>query len=269
MENIDRLMINDAKTIGMTLEEFTKRIDRRWYQAQTYDDLLGLNIEFILGKIYGTPYHSGPLELEFEDQSLRLVNNLVKLHEHGILSVNGQEPLCRHWDDDGYENYDVTNYSSIEQRGYLCFHVNIENNLGLAESLIEQLKTKNSTVIYNIKNLKNSQYFTNMPLYSIFCQYKTYLPSQNIYHYYNLTRISTTKCKEVWKNITNFWNRSDNMCSDWGFVTNEKFNEILQNTIFFELALPEYGKGNLEEILIDMCQYYYDKKRKNTSDHEN
>ncbi len=27
-------------------------------------------------------------------------------------------------------------YHSIEQRGYLCFYINIENNVGFAESLI-------------------------------------------------------------------------------------------------------------------------------------
>ena len=246
--SIDQYIIEDAKEFGIPVKEFQEVMDRRWYQVKTYDDLLKLNIEFINGKIEWTPYHCGPLHT----LSLQLIDNLVKLHHYGILTVGGQEPLCKY---NMYEpgrpsnpylekvqpeyNYVLIrdHWSSIEQRGYLDFYVNIDN-IELAKSLIQQLQHGDKKLIYKI--IQNDEIMTN-------------IPEQD--KRFNLTRTFDTLTPEtkniLWMNSTNFWRNGKDMCS-WGFITCFHIEKILKNTIWFEIALPEYGKGNLEEILLDM-----------------
>jgi hypothetical protein len=245
---MDQYIIEDAKEFGISVEELQEDIDCRWYQVKTYDDLLKLNIEFINGKIERTPYHWGPLHTS----SQQLIDNLVELHHYGILTVNGQESLCNYNIYQpgrpnieklisGYD-YDILmkdHWTSVEQRGYLCFYVNIDN-IELAKSLIEQLHHNDKNLIYKI--IQNNKIITNMPE-----QDKKF----------NLTRISKSLTPEtknnLWEYCTNFWRNSKDIC-DWGFITCFHIEKILENTIWFEIALPEYGKGNLEEILLDMCK---------------
>jgi hypothetical protein len=217
------------------VESYEQQLDDRWYQVETYNDLLKLNIEYISGKLKMTPYHFGPLVSNVP--SSNLVNNLIKLHGYGILTVSGQESMCKCEikKDDGWY--------SIEQRGYLCFHINIEDNLELAKSLIKQFEQinqqKDKTIIYNVFNIKNGDHITNISEED---------------KCFNVTRVYNTKHKEIsWNDCTNLWFESNYDSGLWG---NEvpKIYEILENTIYFDVTLPEYGKGNLEEILLDMSK---------------
>jgi hypothetical protein len=57
-----------------------------WSDANTYIDLLRLNIDFIDGKTEGTPYHHAPLHID----SQLLKSELVKLNQLGFFSHDGQ-----------------------------------------------------------------------------------------------------------------------------------------------------------------------------------
>jgi len=208
-------------------------MDHRWYSVKTYDDLLKLNIEFIDEKIDKTPYSFGPM---VGSQELR--NNLVKLHQYGILTVGGQETKCE------YNMYKDNYWRSFEQRAYLDFYINLDDNKKLAESFIEYLKNKN--IIYLIKNPNGNAIITNVKG-----------------RRFNLTRTSkSTEHKDkdtfLWNDDTNFWNKYADceFYGQWGFIKSKssKIKKIFKNTLYFQLALPEYGKGNLEEILLNICQ---------------
>lgn len=207
------------------------QFDYRWYEVETYDDLLKLNMEFIRGNLDMTPYHLGPLVIDVS--SSNLMNNLIKLHEYGILTVDGQESLCEY-------NIEKNNkWYSREQRGNISFYINIEDNLELAESFIKQLKHKDNTLIYNIANIVTGYHITNISKDKCF----------------NVTRSfsSSIKNQEIeWNYGTNFFAEFD-CCDSWGDEIPKIYN-ILDNTIYFKIALPEYGKGNLEEVLLNMCE---------------
>lgn len=55
-------------------------------EAKTYTGVLRLNTLFIKGTLKATPYHGGPLEID----SQKLINDLIQLHEYGLLTHNGQ-----------------------------------------------------------------------------------------------------------------------------------------------------------------------------------
>ncbi len=204
----------------------------RWLYVRNYTDLLKLNIQFIEGSIKETPYHHGPLE----NPSAELVKNLIKLHEYGILTVNGQEAICQN----GLKLKHNNEWCDVEQRGFLEFHVDYENKK-LAESFLKFIKQ--TELIYSIIDMKTCNTITNISRET---------------KRYNVTRDRSCKKKKdlkvtPWRYYTNLnYNikQSDNL---WTFNDNPEINKILKNTIHFMLAMPEYGKGNLEEKLLDMC----------------
>lgn len=58
---------------------------QQWDDVKSFGDLIELNKRFISGEIPFTPYHGGPIE------EPTLIPNLLRLHDHGILTVDGQE----------------------------------------------------------------------------------------------------------------------------------------------------------------------------------
>ncbi len=225
---IDQIIDQDAEELKMGIKypHSMHQMDRRWYFVETFDDLLKLNIEFICGKIYMAPYHCGPI-----CGSQELIKNLVKLHQYGILSVNGQEPIC------DYNINKGDRWHSKQQRGYLCFCIDGVNNQKLVKSFINQLK--NSNLIYIIMNANDKEIISNID--GMIC---------------NVTRSNSSADKKkifLWRNDTSLSGQYNEYFDTWGFITSLKIKEILKKTIYFEVALPEYGKGNLEIILLDMC----------------
>ncbi len=67
------------------------RGESAWAGWETFSDrqLLETNIAFLRNEIGSTPYHHGPLYME-QAASVPL---LVKMHEHGLFTENGQAPI--------------------------------------------------------------------------------------------------------------------------------------------------------------------------------
>ena len=209
----------------------TKYFDPRWVYCRNYTDLLKINKEFVEGIIKSTPYQCGPLD----NPSPELVKNLIKLHQYGLLTVNGQESVCI----GGKMNYRKEWYD-VEQRGYLDFHVQY-NDIKLAESLLRYIKQ--TDLVYIVVDMNTGNTITNL---------------SNEIKRYNVTRDRSNKNKETlkitpWRYYTNinYYTRPSDLL--WCFDENTEINKILKNTVFFSVAMPEYGKGNLEEIILDMC----------------
>lgn len=57
--------------------------------ATSWEEVLAANILFLQGKIGVTPYHLGPLTQDFKSE----VKALIALHQHNILTFNGQPGL--------------------------------------------------------------------------------------------------------------------------------------------------------------------------------
>jgi hypothetical protein len=57
-----------------------------WSQAKTFDQVRLVNMRFVQGELPWSPYHNTPLLAD----SQPLVTSLLHLHEHGLITVNGQ-----------------------------------------------------------------------------------------------------------------------------------------------------------------------------------
>ena len=105
-----------------------------FFTVKTYKELLEVNKKFIRGEIEETPYHYGPLEAD----SQTLKDDLLALHDKGILTVNGQAGAAgtsyNEWSD-----Y-AQGYVDQKQAPYLSFYM--EKNKG--EKLKKELDRDNS-----------------------------------------------------------------------------------------------------------------------------
>lgn len=70
------------------VEYFTQRRKSRilYKSVTSFQDLIDLNVCFLRGELSWTPYHDGPI---FEE-TLPLLQNLIRINEAGFLSVEGQ-----------------------------------------------------------------------------------------------------------------------------------------------------------------------------------
>jgi len=211
-----------------------------WSRVKCYDELLSVNLDFIHGKLSHTPYHFGSLV----EPSDILIQNLDSLHRYGILTVNGHESICKY----GNKNAWSDRYFDYEQRGYLDFHIDLDtfadnNDNNLVNLFIKKIKETNLT--YRIGNIKTGYSESNI------------IDSNGKY---NIGRHRKHKNAELvasspWINGSNMnLNIKPKYClwhdGDHAF----KPNQILRNTIYFSVALPEYGNGVIEQILIDICK---------------
>lgn len=57
-----------------------------WAEAETLQEVFRLNRAFLRGEIYSSPYHIAPIEAETRG----LVDNLLRLHDYGIFTHDGQ-----------------------------------------------------------------------------------------------------------------------------------------------------------------------------------
>jgi hypothetical protein len=218
--------------------EEEQEIDQRWFMSTKFSDLIALNKEFVKGLLPMTPYHFGPLETTDK----KFIAKLLKLHEYGLLTTNGQDSGCEYGqyvkegvsDVMGKQAY----YFDEERRAYIDFHVDLLENNFLAESLLQQIV--NSGLIYTIYNFHTKVTTSNIP--------KT--------EKYNLTKGRASLTKETLKETK--WDYSTNMSPIFKLEQmlwdEKKIDPILKHTMFFAVALPDYCKGDLESMLIRMCE---------------
>lgn len=244
---IEQLLVDICKTIHVKkreLKHYTcseNNFDLCWAGVHDYNDLLSVNLDFIHGILPESPYHGGPLD----NPSQQLINDLDKLHRYGLLTVNGQGSECSYGKKSCHPN---GRFSDNEQRGYLEFHIHIDsfvdtNGNNVVDKFID--KIKETSLVYRIFNIKTNATENNIRGRS-----------------YNVTRyrINNNKKKLVtmpWFNYTNIHPNNDDFF--WFSCDNEQYhtyspNRILKNTINILLALPEYGKDNLESIVIGICK---------------
>jgi len=109
---------------------------QEFFAVETYKELLEVNKKFIRGEIEETPYHFGPLEAD----SQTLKDDLLALHDKGILTVNGQAGAAGTSYDE-WSDY-AQGYVDQKQAPYLSFYIEKEKGEKLKEKLDEDILIK-------------------------------------------------------------------------------------------------------------------------------
>lgn len=225
-----------------------EEVKKDWGDVKTYDELLNVNLDFINGRLNESPYHCGPLL----DPSPELICNLSKLHNYGLLTVSGQESekdhgICMKEQEFFYDKILKQGHAyANEQRGYLIFHVEKNSfvnamNCNVFDSFIQ--KIKEFGLMYRIINMETQSIDTN------------------INGSYNVTRFRVGKNEKKERSAKWIHNTSigRGVSRDYYWISPKRGdttfapNRILKNTVVFQLAMLEYGVGNLEQIIIDIC----------------
>ncbi len=222
-----------------------------WDNVENYDELLSLNLNFINGLLRATPYHGGPLV----DPSKELIVGLDQLHRYGLLTVNGQEAMSKRVECTDTatfllgKNLEQGSWYEIEQCGYLEFHIDIDSfvdnkNNNVVTEFID--KIKGSNLIYRILDMRTSKVETNMRGYFSLGHHR--LNKKEI-------KLNSTK----WTNNIGIHEHAEPRYCYWNTFNKKDYfsyapNRLLKKTINIILTIPEYGIGNLEEIIINMCK---------------
>lgn len=217
-------------------------IDPRWYEVTNYSDLLQLGAEYVTGILSETPTYGKALTVEFPGYRQKL----LQLHKYGIYTVDGQESWSRH---NFYtetrcfpeQNQEHKVWVDDEQKGYLCFFVDLIENGKLAESLCRQLSQSN--LHYSYYNFITKETTTNIhnELGSVIVTRCRYNQDPN--------ELANTK----WINYTYIHAvMGSKECLSYCYDATSK--SILEHTMYFSVAVPKYSEGDLESQLLDMCK---------------
>lgn len=218
--------------------------DDPWLNIENYDDLLNVNLDFVHGlhDKYDTPYQ----RWSFNKFSHKLIKNLDLIHRYGLLTINGQESNT-------YTKYVDGCQYDFEQRGYLCFHIDPTTfadvaNHNAVKDFIRMIEE--TDLIYAICDVRTSVVETNLD--SSYCHVTRCRKHEQAADCINKrtedreddVKWNERSCIQIDPNpIHYFWNNS-----------NQDIDALIENTLYISLVMPEYGKGNLEDIIIDICK---------------
>ena len=190
-----------------------------WDEVETIQDFFYCNMKFISGELPATPYHHGSLAKD----SIPLSDDLLKLHEYNVLTVDGQGSLI---DKNKKVGHDIV---SVEQKPYLsCF---LEKKY--KEQLIEFFENK-IHLMYIIQEY-GKQTITNIT--NKRC---------------NVTRTKKNKDK-TWNLCTNLWTDHCFMDSfNETFYEHEfLFDKVFEEYIYVDIASNVYGcDTSIEKTLL-------------------
>jgi len=194
--------------------------------VQTWDDLLQVNILFLEGKIWGTPYHHGPLEPD----SVPLMGKLVALHRYGFFSINGQGSLVNEWE---------------RQRSFITGFLSADHAEGLANYFQKHRKSFVGRILY-LRRQAGSTYLKN-DLYYSDARLNERTP-------YNLTQTRSRK-DMVWRFFTNFPTTDSATLDEYGYESSlfgkyPNIMSLLVDNLFVEVAAVTYGRGSTEDFLL-------------------
>lgn len=215
-----------------------------FHMVKSYKNLIDVNVAFFQGKISETPYHLAPVD----EETIPLLNSLIKINKKGFLSIEGQSALkvtkfiSKTWQNQrGQQEGDW--WYSIEQKPYISGFLP---------------KTDLLPFIYFMKDQPDYYYqviiHTN-PSQLLFTTFPT--------SPYNVTRQKAHKRKQqlsltAWDLFTNI--RRPDGSTDYrnDFEDFRRIYEILEDTVYLDIAGKNYNEGSVEELLL---QFYHSKKQ--------
>lgn len=203
----------------------------RLYSAvTTFDELIQANVAFLEGKVEETPYHYGPIDPE----TVPLVGKLVALNKKGFLSTNGQPALIEMGvmpDTCNKNRKDCGNVWYIDQqKSYIDGYVKLEK----VASLIQYLLSRSD--IYFVVYGPDGMIGNTFPEES-YCVTRSKLSKDE-------SKMNSTKWKEYTHINTKYLG-----FDEWRGLPNIK--RIIKDTRLFSIAGKEYGKGSVEDVLLD------------------
>lgn len=225
----------------MTMSQVINARGKKDYKAvyrriKTYKDLLKANVAFLRGKISETPYHLGPID----EETIPLVNDLVKINEAGFLSIEGQPALVetdfveKTWK---YPNGRIGGnwWYTIEQKPYICGFMPTSQ----LNPFLHFMKNKKDYYYQIVVNTIPSQLLA------------TTFPEER----YNVTRSRSHKVKSELSRVK--WTNDTNINNEPEEDTRGNFDEypicykLLESTVYVIIAGREYNKGSVETLLLE------------------
>lgn len=201
-----------------------------WTHVKTFEDLVRRNAAFVSGDLRHTPYSAGPLMPD----SLPLVPNLLALHQFGLVTTCGQSKECKF----GQLTVCGSHYYDSEQKPYISFTM-LKTAAGT--KLINELMNSNTFVVI-VTDGATGGVDCNMPKFT---------------KRYNVTRARSAESLEsladaAWDECTNLWSTPPHVLeTDW---PDHICDFLCPTAVSVDLAMKEYGKGDLESELVAICQ---------------
>jgi hypothetical protein len=209
--------------------------DEVFKAAKSYADLKCVNIAFLQGKVHGTPHHLRPLD----DETLPLVDDLVRINAHGFISISGQP--ASHGIDSCDDCGLGCRYEEWEQRPFLEGFMP-RSDLDSFQSYMARFSGSYHYIVH--------EYDVSLSVIATF-------PGSR----YNVTRMRAhadkTKLDQApWKNVTNISTYDEFSKSEYDFYKfSPKLHKLLTKyTFIVTIAGTEYGQGSVEDLLLDFYE---------------
>ena len=212
-----------------------------WMNIYDYETLLKTNVDFLRGVIPNTPYHGGHIDAETN----ALVPSLIELHRRGLLTVSGQPAemtsdlfVAETWVGRGGEPQGNW-YTDVQQKPYLEFFVpKSQASTALVDYLLSSSRFK--TVVSDVGSGEGWSNITEQK--------------------YNVTRDRHANSLETLKFAP--WRLYNGVpASNVGdgvrmFEKYPNLVHIIGNTYHVDVAMTEYGVGDLEGELLALCDAF-------------
>lgn len=202
-----------------------------WYRiyerVKTYQDLIETNIAFLNGEIKRTPYHDGSIE----EETHKILDNLVKINKFGFFTTNSQPSLCE------YRKYipKLNYYIDVEQKSYISGFMFREEFY----NLLSFIENNSLQVIYNITDIKKNILISNLKDNS-----------------YNVTR--DRSYKQLKDQVNTHWRYYTSITKGIHYDEYDNFGEyqniqtiLRNNCVFVELCLTEYCRFEIADVLLE------------------
>lgn len=212
-----------------------------WSHVKTFEDLVETNALFVRGDLESAPYHASPLMPD----SVPLIPNLLRLHARGIVTTNGQSSKCTYgkhvshtWESEG--NSCGNWYYDQEQKPYVDF---IMLKAPLSNTRFIDLLMQNDKFVAKVTDFELQKLWSNFS-------------PRGGQHIYNLTRDRSNNLLEelpntAWRNCTNLHlNDLDSLEWTWPYHIADM---LRTSVISVEVAMKQYGRGDLERELLQLC----------------
>lgn len=200
-----------------------RRVDARWRDARTFEEVLGASALYVKGELSVAPYYRGPLERD----SRRLREGLLAMHDHGLLTIGGQAPLRR-------QSYRLgpkgERWWDVCQRAYVEFYV--QRDSPVCEKLLRRLP--------GAKGLKYDVRCKQW--HHRICNFTGRLPVT----WERRDKERSRLAKKRWKACT----RSPCTCHP----DHEVFHPVLASAVSFFVANASTHEGALEQKIVTLCQ---------------
>lgn len=214
--------------------------DEVYKAAKSYADLKYATVAYLQGKVYSTLHHLGPIS----EETVPLVDDLVRINAHGFISISGQ-PACRSTEfiADTWKCFDGNDcgnwYEEWEQRSYIDGFMPKADLNGFRSHIARFSESFH----YMVHGSSDPGSAINT------------FPKGRC----GVTRMRVHADKAMlghapWETATMLPYDASQSEYDVYKVCPELHKVLLKHTCFISIAGTEYGQGSVEELLLDFYE---------------